>query len=226
MRRGKLLGIGAAKIGLILLTLAPGMMAQQESTGPSVGPQFGPATPDGTHYIPPSSKPQAGMFAHTNYSLRSPDGAKPAAMRAPASVGLVAPTVATQDEAGNLVATHQIAETPASLGCIYLRNPSIPGCVPNYAAGTGGPSAAGYGAIAIVDAFDNPNAASDLATFNAYWGLPAPPSFTKVIANNGCGTPPFNAGWALEISLDIEWAHVFAPNAAIVLVEACSNSYT
>jgi subtilase family serine protease len=35
-----------------------------------------------------------------------------------------------------------------------------------------------------------------------------------------------NKSWALEESLDIEWAHVFAPNAQIVLVEACSNSVT
>jgi subtilase family serine protease len=48
-----------------------------------------------------------------------------------------------------------------------------------------------------------------------------------VIANgNGhCTTPPFNAGWALESALDIEWAHVMAPSAKIYLVEACSNSY-
>jgi subtilase family serine protease len=34
------------------------------------------------------------------------------------------------------------------------------------------------------------------------------------------------AGWGLEESLDIEWAHVMAPKATIILVEACSNSYT
>ena len=50
--------------------------------------------------------------------------------------------------------------------------------------------------------------------------------FTQVYANgNGsCTTPPFNAGWGLEESLDIEWAHVMAPKAKIILVEACSNS--
>jgi subtilase family serine protease len=37
---------------------------------------------------------------------------------------------------------------------------------------------------------------------------------------------PANQGWAVEESLDIEWAHVFAPRAAIILVEACSSSYT
>src|SRR5262245_36670734 len=34
--------------------------------------------------------------------------------------------------------------------------------------------------IAIVDAYDHPRIASDLAAFDALFGLPAPPSFTKV----------------------------------------------
>jgi subtilase family serine protease len=131
--------------------------------------------------------------------------------------------------AGNGIAPFaQQAETPASMGCIYVGSPLTDGCIPNYSAGSGGPSDAGYGAIAIVDAFDNPTAATDLATFDAYWGLLAPPSFTKIYANgNGaCTTPPANQGWAVEESLDIEWAHVFAPRAAIILVEACSASFT
>lgn len=37
--------------------------------------------------------------------------------------------------------------------------------------------------------------------------------------------PNTNAGWALEISLDVEWAHAIAPQAKIVLVEAASNSF-
>jgi subtilase family serine protease len=111
------------------------------------------------------------------------------------------------------------------MGCLYVGSPKNTGCVPKY---TGGPSKAGYGAIVIVDAYDNPNASSDLAVFDSYWGIAAPPSFTKVYANgNGsCSTPPPDSNWALEESLDIEWAHVFASKAAIVLVEACSNSYT
>src|SRR5208282_1084596 len=32
--------------------------------------------------------------------------------------------------------------------------------------------------------------------------------------------------WSFEESLDVQWAHVFAPKAAIILVEACSSSYT
>src|SRR6201999_3768658 len=40
----------------------------------------------------------------------------------------------------------------------------------------------------------------------------------------GSKRPKTNAGWALEISLDIEWAHAIAPKATILLVEATTNS--
>jgi hypothetical protein len=74
--------------------------------------------------------------------------------------------------------------------------------------------------IAIIDAYNDPNIASDLAKFDAQYGLPAPPSFT--VDNLGATTT--NAGWALEESLDVEWAHALAPKANIILVEAPSDS--
>jgi kumamolisin len=36
--------------------------------------------------------------------------------------------------------------------------------------------------------------------------------------------PPPLRGWAEESSLDIEWAHVFAPKAQIIVVQACTQS--
>jgi hypothetical protein len=175
----------------------------------------------GSVVVPASSRSQGGLFAHTNIVVLS---ANPnAAMTAgPTLEG----DVAAQAGAAGPLATVMLAETPRSMGCLYVQSPKYVGCAPSFS-DIGGPSKVGYGAIVIVDAFDNPNAALDLKTFDTKFGLPAPPSFTKIYANgNGaCGVPPFNAGWALEASLDIEWAHVFAPKAAIVLVEACSNSY-
>src|SRR5207247_1098068 len=35
-----------------------------------------------------------------------------------------------------------------------------------------------------------------------------------------------DAGWALEISLDVQWAHAIAPGADILLVEASTNSFS
>jgi subtilase family serine protease len=82
--------------------------------------------------------------------------------------------------------------------------------------------------IAIVAQGDDPNAQSDLDTFDAYWrsvgySLPDPPSFTKV-AEDGSTNYPENLGTGDETALDIEWAHVIAPAASIVLVEAGSPS--
>ena len=74
--------------------------------------------------------------------------------------------------------------------------------------------------IAIVDAYNDPIIASDLANFDQEYGISAPPSFT--IDNLGATTT--DAGWALETSLDVEWAHAIAPQANIILVEAASSS--
>lgn len=220
-------------IGIVVLLtalfVARGAVAQDASTEPVPGvpgPQITARSPQtGFVYVPASSQPQPGSFAHTNYVLRSADGRKPAGVPAPSAFAFGGTLTSVAAENGTVPLSQQ-AETPASMGCLYVGSPLTEGCIPNYSAGSGGPSDGGYGAIAIVDAFDNPTAATDLATFDTYWGLLAPPSFTKVYANgNGdCTTPPPNPGWALEESLDIEWAHVFAPQAAIILVEACSNS--
>jgi len=84
--------------------------------------------------------------------------------------------------------------------------------------------------IVIVDAFGSPTIESDLATFDAAFGLPAPPSF-KIIQPVGaippCSADPFGAGdcvnWGVETSLDVEWSHVMAPGANILLVETPSS---
>lgn len=94
----------------------------------------------------------------------------------------------------------------------------------------GGTTGDGRGiTIGIVDAYDDPNALTDLQNFDAYYGLANPPSFTK-LNQNGAASPlpttdPAGPGsqsgtWELEESLDIEWAHVIAPMANIILFEA------
>lgn len=83
--------------------------------------------------------------------------------------------------------------------------------------------------IAIVDAYNNPTAESDLAVFSSQFGLPACTTangcFRKVDQNGGTNYPRTNSGWALEIALDIQWAHAIAPGAHILLVEAKTNSF-
>jgi subtilase family serine protease len=84
--------------------------------------------------------------------------------------------------------------------------------------------------IGIVDAYDHPNAAADLATYRSTYGLPpcttASGCFRKV-AQSGTGKlPKTNGGWAQEISLDLDMASATCPGCRILLVEASSASFT
>jgi subtilase family serine protease len=92
-------------------------------------------------------------------------------------------------------------------------------------------STAGAGkTIAIVDAQDDPTAEADLATFDTQYGLPACTTangcFHKVSQTGTSRLPRADSGWALEISLDVQWAHAIAPGAKILLVEASSASFS
>jgi subtilase family serine protease len=80
--------------------------------------------------------------------------------------------------------------------------------------------------IAIIDAYNDPSVGSDLAAFDAQFKLAAPPNFSVVNGDESgsASLPSTDAGWSLEISLDVEWAHAIAPGANILLVEANSAS--
>src|SRR5262249_11085102 len=62
--------------------------------------------------------------------------------------------------------------------------------------------------VAIVDAFDDPNAESDLAVYRSTFGLPACTTangcFSKINQNGGKKPPRSDVGWAEEISLDLD----------------------
>jgi kumamolisin len=110
-------------------------------------------------------------------------------------------------------------ETPASIACVYRLVPDPrPGCNPDE---TTEPPSAGGGAIALVEAFDDPSAASDLHTFSTQFGLPAA-DLTVVFADGSKPSVDPTGSAELETSLDIEWAHAMAPKAKIFLVEAPS----
>lgn len=78
--------------------------------------------------------------------------------------------------------------------------------------------------IAIVDAYDDPQAEADLALYRQQYGLPACTTangcFTKVDQQGGSDYPPADDGWAAEISLDLDMVSAVAPKAHILLVEA------
>ena len=84
--------------------------------------------------------------------------------------------------------------------------------------------------IAIVDAYDDANAESDLAVYRSQFGLPACTTangcFRKVDQNGGTNYPRGDMGWAEEISLDLDMASAICPGCKILLVEAKSNAFT
>jgi subtilase family serine protease len=91
-------------------------------------------------------------------------------------------------------------------------------------------STAGAGqTVAIVDAFDDPNAESDLAVYRAQFGLPACTTangcFRKVNQSGGTTPPAPDVGWAEEISLDLDMVSAACPNCKILLVETTNNSF-
>jgi subtilase family serine protease len=92
------------------------------------------------------------------------------------------------------------------------------------------PATGGAGqTIGIVDAFDDPNAESDLAVYRSTFGLPpcttANGCFRKVNQTGGTKFPKANSGWAQEISLDLDMASAICPSCKILLVEATTNSF-
>ncbi|MFL5658160.1 MAG: peptidase S8 [Ktedonobacteraceae bacterium] len=84
--------------------------------------------------------------------------------------------------------------------------------------------------VAIVDAFDDPKAESDLGVYRSTFGLApcttANGCFKKVNQTGGTTYPPSNSGWSEEISLDLDMVSAICPKCHILLVETNDNSFT
>jgi subtilase family serine protease len=84
--------------------------------------------------------------------------------------------------------------------------------------------------VAIVDAYDDPKAESDLGVYRSKESLPACTTsngcFRKVNQSGGTRYPRGNAGWAEEISLDLDMVSAICPNCKILLVEATSATFS
>ncbi|HEY5516610.1 MAG TPA: hypothetical protein VIK12_10440 [Pengzhenrongella sp.] len=93
--------------------------------------------------------------------------------------------------------------------------------------------------VAIVDAYDDPNAFDNLTRFRSDSGLPAiqsctlatltsltssarNPCFTKTNQTGGTSLPSADAGWSNEIDLDLQAASAVCPMCSILLLEATS----
>ncbi|MFC9925896.1 putative Ig domain-containing protein [Streptomyces sp. NPDC127190] len=90
------------------------------------------------------------------------------------------------------------------------------------------PTTGGSGmTVAIVDAYNDPNAESDLATYRSTYGLSACTKANgcfKQVSQTGSTTslPTNDSGWAGEEALDIDMVSATCPNCNIILVEANS----
>jgi len=137
------------------------------------------------------------------------------------------------------------APARAQVACNAIRHDTVAtngGIVPNATPAGYGPadlqsaynlpsSTAGAGqTVAIVDAYDDPNAAADLSVYRSTYGLPpcttASGCFRKVNQSGGTRAPKANGGWAQEISLDLDMVSAVCPNCKILLVEASTSSLT
>jgi subtilase family serine protease len=213
MRRS-VLGIGLLPLLVSTALLAQVMVSERISletrlsgSGRVIIPQSGLQRPE-----------ELGLRSHTQFRILVPSG------RSEGVVGFSraeSVTKSTQPVSG------YYAETPASLACIYGLVNATAGCNPATLTTV---ASGGSRAIAIVDAYDYPTAASDLAAYSRQFGLPtanftvAYQTATKPVADPNCATYGGWDCWASEAALDIEIAHAMAPAAHLYLVEANSNS--
>jgi subtilase family serine protease len=82
--------------------------------------------------------------------------------------------------------------------------------------------------VAVVSAYNNPGAASDMAIYRKTYGLPACPVTSCFRQVNQAGLssplPPNDPGWAAEESLELDMVSAVCPKCHIILVEAASAS--
>jgi hypothetical protein len=88
----------------------------------------------------------------------------------------------------------------------------------------------GYGqTVAVIDAFHDPTAQSDLAEYRSSYGLPACTSqshcFRQVGQTGSSMRLPEGTSWRDEESLDIEMVSAVCPNCRIILVEASNDAF-
>jgi subtilase family serine protease len=74
--------------------------------------------------------------------------------------------------------------------------------------------------VAIVDAYDNPNVASDLAAYRSNFGLGTANFFKYNQKGQQSNYPAGSTGWGLEIDLDVDMVSAVCPNCTIYLIEA------
>jgi subtilase family serine protease len=124
------------------------------------------------------------------------------------------------------------ATTPGTSGDEGAYDPAYLQSAYNVAAAAAADGGGQGQTVAVVDAFNDPDVASDLAHYRSYFGLPACPQGEVSALATGCvfekvnqdgsqaSLPLSNSGWATEISLDVEMVSAICSKCEILLVEA------
>ncbi|MER5342683.1 S53 family peptidase [Streptomyces mirabilis] len=198
--RGGWRRIGAAAVGTAALVLAGFGAAGPANAAPAAKAT---ATSSKVTWSPACSTPAKGQMACK--ALRVTGGTT-AFQKANAHADAVTPKAAD-------------AATPSGYGPSNLQ--SAYGLTSAAASNGSGET------IAIVDAYNDPNAEADLAKYRSYYGLSACTTANgcfKKVSQTGSTTslPSSDAGWSEEISLDVDMASAICPNCNILLVEATS----
>jgi subtilase family serine protease len=80
--------------------------------------------------------------------------------------------------------------------------------------------------VAVVDAYDNPDVASNLATYRSEWGLGTANFYKYNQDGQQSNYPQGDVGWGVEIDLDVEMVSASCPLCTIYLVEANSSNWS
>jgi subtilase family serine protease len=79
--------------------------------------------------------------------------------------------------------------------------------------------------VAVVDAYDDPDAVSDFNAYRAGYALPAATLLKYNQTGQQSNYPKRSRGWALEESLDVDMMSAGCPTCTVLLVEANSNKF-
>jgi Ricin-type beta-trefoil lectin domain/Putative Ig domain len=205
-----------------LSAAAPGAASASPQSASAPGSARAVGAPRAAHPAPHSPKPAAPQFITT-----------PHAPALPAGVRQVCPTPSHPGQ----MTCMALARTNAKshIGVVPNITPQgySPSSLQNAYNLTSAASSAGSGeTVAVVDAYNDPNAAADLAVYRAQYGLPACNLTTgagcvTVVYQNGAASPPPTdptGGWEVEESIDLDMVSAICPACHILLVEANSPS--
>jgi Putative Ig domain len=186
----------------------------------------------------------AGLAFAGTASAQQAAGSQPAARSQPAAQ--MKASAASAVRVGDYRRACPVAAAPGQMACMVLVRTNVSQQAQRLLAPDTAPTGVGFGpaslqsayklpsstagageTVAVVDAMDDPNAASDLATYRSDWGLPpcGAGCFSKVNQNGAASPLPAaagNTGWATEESLDIDMVSAICPLCHIILVEADS----